>query len=121
MTDEELVATLVEATQAMGRLLQPGYGAFQLQTLLAIKEWAIAQQPVQISERVEPRFALVDERRNPGWKGYKDLLVPGNVGVVESLDFNAHSKTWQAAVRFDSLVDALFAIGVDRLRKVHDA
>lgn len=118
MTDEELVATLVKSTQDMGRLLQPGNGAFQLQTLLAIKRWAIAQQPVRVSDRVEPAFPLADERRSPGWMPYRDLLRPGNVGVVEAIHFNLHSEAWQAEVRFDSHPDACFSINVARLRKV---
>ena len=118
-TDAELVAELVETTEHLGRLLQRGYGVFQLETLLAIKEWALAQQPVQTGDRVVVTRDLVSSRAS-GWWGYRELLDPRlrNEGVVESVDFNAHWKVWQASVRFDAKPDGTFSISVSSLRTV---
>lgn len=120
-TDEDLIADLVATTKHLGQLLQPGYGAFQLEKLLAIKRWVLASLSIQVGDRVEPRHELVNEHRSPGWVAHRDLLRPGNVGTVEAIDFNPHWQTWQCSVRFDANHDACFSIKVAWLRKVEVA
>ena len=107
---------VIEHIRAAAALVTPGDGEFHLRTLLKIRDWAVAQQPVQVGDRVR-LDAEVDFDAAHGWRPWRELLRPGALGTVEEISFNGVHDYWGATVRFDG-GDGLFVMHVKWLSKI---
>lgn len=63
----------------------------------------IAIQPYKVNDRValSDAVAEINYDKSYGWKGYKNILRPGNTGTVVEVDWNGYHKYWAVGFQFD--------------------
>lgn len=109
---EDVVEGLIEHIRALDALVRPGAGEHELRTLLSIRDWAMAAQPIHAADRVVLVHA---PELTGGWLAHAETLVDGAAGHADRVYFSGDGA-WYAMVTFDSAPDFSFALVLDRLR-----
>jgi hypothetical protein len=109
-----VIDSIVEARKMLVQAVQPGMGEYHLRHLVAVYEWALAQQPYAAGDRVELAVDL-DIKRDSGWWPHRDTLVRGAVATVEDVSFNSHYGARGAHLRFDAYKHGIFHIWLDQI------
>lgn len=111
-TVEDIVEGLIEHVRALDALVRPGAGEHWLRNLLAIRDWALAAQPIHAGDRVV--LAQAPELTG-GWQAHGETLVDSAAGHADRV-YLSGDGAWYAVVTFDSAPDFSFALVLDRLR-----
>ena len=94
--------------------LDPGNGAFQVKTLLAMAEWAMKQQPIQPGDEVYVKDAKIDSiEPGSGWYYHREEMRHGPF-PVQDIGYNAKYDYWYADVMMNN---RLFMMNVTGLEK----
>lgn len=112
---ESIIDSLVEHSQELGRLLQKGNGEWRLRSLLKVYDWAVAQQPFAVGDRVH--VVVGPFGRDHGYSPYNEVWASTPAGVVKAVEYNGHYLYWAFTVELDALPSKLFGFGASSLRK----
>lgn len=97
----EMVDALVVDYQKPRYRLDVGNGEHRLRTLLDMAEWAIAQQPAQLGNRVDIDPSRIDKlKQYSGWFHFREQMRHGPHEVVE-VGYNRPHAYWYATLRID--------------------
>lgn len=90
----------------------------EIHHLRTLREWAFAQQPFKVGDRVmlAPDYVLEQwlppepgrERKESGWWPYRECLVPGATATVSEVKFNPYAKP--PGFRFEITLDREWAV-----------
>lgn len=111
---EHVVRGLIEHGQAIGKLVQRGDGAYYLESLLKVYDWAIEQQPFKVGDRV--RAYCGPFKQDHGYWHWNDIWIERPLGVVKRVEFNGSHLYWAFLVEFDKIQGKTFGFSERSLR-----
>jgi len=109
----EIIEGVVEHARALERLVECGNGQYQLETLLKVHDWAVAQQRFQVGDTIRVQGGGFPSTH--GYSHWNDVWATRPTGVVERISFNGAHLYWSFDVRVDMVPDKVFGFAASQL------
>ena len=110
---QAIVDGLVEHGKAIAKLVQPGDGAYHLNTLLKVHDWAVAQQPYKVGDRVQVNVGPF--KVTHGFSPWNHVWIDRPLADVIAVEYNGSHDYWAFLVRVDGIPDKSFNFSAESL------